>query len=78
VFDGCPSLFLVQTYVGGPLDVRSTNSTNEVCKNVGHTLLFGKDAWLILGRLLHPFIHCVKSTGHMLGLADVHYFLKSW
>jgi hypothetical protein len=32
VFGKCLSLFLVRTYMGGPLDVRSTNSTRAYVK----------------------------------------------
>jgi hypothetical protein len=55
-------LFLVQTYNGGPLDVRSVNSTMDVRETTQTYATFWNTPWLISKHTRHPLDRCAKVS----------------
>ena len=62
VIGGRPSLFLARTYVGGLLDVRSTNSTWMNGETLDVRYFFRNTLWIIPRRTRHPLDRCVKVS----------------
>jgi hypothetical protein len=51
-----------------------TRSTWTYAKDHTNACYFLNSNWIILGRTLQPSDHCINSTRHILGLANVRYF----
>jgi hypothetical protein len=60
VIGGRSSLFLVQTYVRGPLDVHSANSTQTNRETPDVHYFFKNTLWIIPRPMRHPLDRCVK------------------
>jgi hypothetical protein len=67
-------LFLVRTYVRGPLDVRLQIVQGYSLGTTRTFSTFQNTLWIILKCTLQPLDFCVNSTRCMLGLSDVYFF----